>query len=104
MDRSEFEIIKELMQELEDKMQYGEDDLAERLGRKKPGVEVVKIEGKMPEDPMMEKKEEELGMDLDQDQEMGEDPEHVEKVLGDDEDMPMDPDAKLKARLMKLRA
>jgi hypothetical protein len=110
MDRSELEIIKELMAELEDKMQPGHEDFEERLGRQKPGVEMVKIEGKMPsEDPALEAKEEMMGKDLDGDMEMGEDPEHQEKVMGDDSDMSMpgeemDPESKLKARLMKLRA
>jgi hypothetical protein len=108
MERSELEIIKELMAELENAMQPGKDDFEERLGRKKPDVQVVKVEGEMPESPDLEKQEEVLGKDLDGDMEMGESPEHVEKVMGhSDEDMPMDemdPESKLKARLMKLRA
>lgn len=92
-------VIQQLMQELQDEMQYGEDDFAERLGKKKPDIEVVKVEGSMDQDPMLEKKEEKLGMDLDGDMEMGEDPEHAEMVMGEDEG----PEEKLKNRLMKLR-
>lgn len=98
MERSELEIIKELMAELEDKMQPSEADFDERLGRKKPGVEVLKIEGEMPE--------ENSGMM------MGEKADMAEEKLGggsdeDDEDMPMDevdPDVKLRSRLMRLRS
>lgn len=94
-------VIQELMQELQDEMQYGKDDFESRLGReKKPEVEVLKVEGSMGEDPMLEKKEEKLGMDLDGDSEMGEDPEHAEMVMGEDEESP---EEKLKNRLMKIR-
>lgn len=48
MDKSELGIIQELMEFLQDKMQYGEEDLSERLGRPKPEVQVTKIEGEMP--------------------------------------------------------
>lgn len=90
-------VIQELMQELQDEMQYGKDDFESRLGReKKPEVEVLKVEGSMGEDPLLEKKEAKLGMDMDQDMEMGED---SEMPMVDDED----PEEKLKNRLMKIR-
>lgn len=84
------------MEELKDQMEYGEDDFAERLGRKKPGIEVVKIEGKMPMDEDMEDAEEMMGEDLDEDMEMGEPEEHKDAIIGSPEDV-------LKERLMRLR-
>lgn len=115
MDRSELEIIKELMAELEDKMQPGKDDFEERLGRKKPGVEVLKVEGQMPgdgmdmdDDSMMAKgvmgKDMPMGMDDKDDDSMGmrDDMSSSDMPMMDD-DM-MSPDEKLKARLMKMRA
>jgi len=108
MDRRELELIKELMDKLSEEMEYGEEDFSERLGRKKPHVEVIKMEGKMPMDEDLEHEEEELGMDLDGDMEMDEDPEHIAKVLGrgshDEDDMEeSSPESDLKRRLMKLR-
>ena len=44
MDRKELQLIQELMSELSDQMELGEDDFNERLGRKKPAIEVTKIE------------------------------------------------------------
>lgn len=80
MEEKSMEIIKQLMEELQEQMAYSEDDLGERLGRKKPEVEVMKIEAEG--EPMMEG-------------EM-------------DEEMPMDgmeesPEDKFKKRLMSLR-
>lgn len=106
MDDRKLEIIQQLMEELQGEMEYSKDDFEERLGRKKPKVEVVKIEGKLPFGE--EKAEEMFGEDLDGDSEMGEDPEHVAKVLDEGEDCDyeeeMSPEASLKKRLMKLRA
>lgn len=109
----ELEVIMQLMEELQEKMSYGEDDFAERLGKKKPGLEVLKIEGEMKDPEGMQDAEEMLGMDLDSDDEMGEDPEHVAKVLGkgfepeDEHDMEIEmevsPEDKLKKRIMKMR-
>lgn len=48
--KQELQIIMELMQELQDEMEMSESDFDERLGRKKPGVEVLKIEGELPLD------------------------------------------------------
>lgn len=94
MERGELEIIKELMAELESHMEPGKEDFEERLGRAKPEVKVMKIEGDMPtEDPMEEKMES-------PEMEMGED---KGEMLGMDDDM-MSDDEKLKARLMKMRA
>jgi hypothetical protein len=109
MERDQFELIKEIMDEIRDHMKYSPDDLEERLGRKKPKVEMVAIEGKLPEEGM-EKLEEKMGADLDGDEEMDEPMDHKEKVFGktgmdmgmDDEEM--SPREVLKKRLMKLRA
>lgn len=83
MDKKELEIIKELMAELEDKMQFDENDLSARLGRKKPEVEVPELEGEMPEEEESEELMEE------------------ELPLLEEE---MTPEEKLKRRLLKLRS
>ncbi len=82
MDRKELEIIQELMQKLQEQMELGEDDFSERLGRKKPEVEVMKMELES-EEPMEE------------DMELSE---HMEEME------PKSPDDALKQRLMKLRS
>lgn len=81
MQRSEFEIIQELMDELQAQMKYSEDDLGERLGRPKPQVEVMKIEAEGGDEPMLGE-----GDDMEEDMMVEESPED-----------------KLKERLMKLR-
>lgn len=87
-------IIKELMDQLIDDMEMKPEDFDERLGRKKPDIEVLKIEGKMDPSKMVEgeSKEDldgaEMHEDLDQDMEMLEDE---------------SPENELKRRLMKLR-
>lgn len=96
-EKTELSVIKELMEQLVGEMKPGADDFEERLGRKKPVLEVMKVEaGVSPK----EKMEEKLGLDLDGDEEMGEDPEHVAMVMDEGES----PEEKLKQRLMKLRA
>lgn len=110
MDRSELDIIKELMAELESKMQPGKDDFEERLGRKKPGIEVLKIEGKVPGQMAMEDGDDMMGSDMEGD--MPADGEMMDKTMQSDGmdmgdsmmDEEMSPESKLKARLMKLRA
>lgn len=95
----ELKLISQLMDQLHDEMQYGEDDFASRLGRKKPDLEVVKIEGDLgPEG--LEKSEEMAGKDFDGDMEMGESPEHAAMMMDKGE---MDPAEELKKRLMKMR-
>ncbi len=87
MEDRKLQIIKELMEQLQDEMSYGAEDFEERLGRKKPDVKVLKIEGEM--DPM---------------ESMDDEP---ESEMGADEDMELEsegPDSELKKRLMKLRA
>lgn len=96
MHDEKMRIISELMEELQDMMGYSPDDLGERLGRKKPDVEVVSVSSEGP----MEGMEEKLGMDLDGDQEAGEDAEHASEVMGGEMESP---EEKLKQRLMKLR-
>lgn len=103
MDKHELDIIQQLMEVLQDKMQHGEDDLSERLGRKKPGIEVVKVEGKLPmgDDPMKEA-DAAAAMAPGDDREMSEVPEHHSMSMGDDM-MDESPEEKLKRRLMKMR-
>lgn len=103
--KKELMLIKDLMDKLVDEMEYSPDDLAERLGRK-PAVKSVEVqmEGELPmgeEDEALERAEELTGQDLDDDMEMGEDPEHAEMVLGEEE--PMSPEEKLKQRILKMR-
>ncbi len=76
-------VIQELMEQLVGEMKPGASDFEERLGRGKPDMMAVKIEGKM--DPEMA-------------EEMGEG-----EMPGMPEE-PESPDDKLKKRLMSLRA
>jgi hypothetical protein len=55
----DLEIIKGLMEQLIEEMEYGTDDFEHRLGRKKPDIEVMKIG---VEGPGLEKSEEKLDM------------------------------------------
>lgn len=90
-----FEIIQQLMKELQESMEPGEADFDERLGRRKPDVEIVKMSAdKLP----LEKGEEMLGEDLDDDMEMGEDPRHASMVLDKGSE-----DDELLRRLQKMR-
>lgn len=73
--KQDLEIIKELMDELISEMEPGEEDFAERLGRKKPEVGMMKIEVEGEEMP-----EEEMGFEEEEDE-----------------------DSLLKKRLMKMR-
>lgn len=93
MDKSELGIIQELMEFLQDKMQYGHDDLGDRLGRPKPEMAIMKVEGSMPGDDAMGDK---MPTDDDQSPPMGMDPDK-------DDDMNEDPDDSLKRRLMQMR-
>jgi hypothetical protein len=67
MDDRKMQIIQELMDQLQDEMKYSPDDLGERLGRKKPELEVVKMEGELPMDDEMsgDDKMSDLGSDDD---------------------------------------
>ena len=89
MDSSELKIIKQLMMELQDEMKLSEDDFGERLGRKKPEVEMIKIESK-EESPELEAMEDES---LEEDMDSG-----LEEMVAEES-----PEDKLKQRLMKLR-
>ena len=83
MEQKELQIIKELMELLQKDMEYDENDFSDRLGRKKPEVEIeLKSAHKMPIES------EEVG-ELDQPDLLDEE----EKSPGDD----------LKRRLLKLR-
>ena len=99
MDEMKLKLIQELMEELTGSMEMDKDDFDHRLGRKKPDIEVLKVEGSL--DPKMEKAEEMMGEDMDGDMEMGEDPEHAAAVMGMGEEA--SPEDKLKDRIMKMR-
>lgn len=83
MEDRKMQVIQSLMEELQELMQPDESDLSERLGRKKPDLEVVKVEGAL--DPEMEAEE---------------DGEMLDEAMEGEEESPED---KLKSRLMKLR-
>lgn len=87
MDKKELQLIQQLMDKLSEEMEYGEEDLSERLGRKKPEIEVVKIEGELPLD---EESEEEMF-----------DPSMEDELELEDEEL--SPEDELKSRLMRLR-
>lgn len=80
IDVDKLKMISNLMEELIGDMEPGEDDLSERLGRPKPEMAAIKIEAGPDDDDMGD-----------------------EMPVGDDVDMPMSEDDKLKDRLMKLR-
>lgn len=94
MKDRELALIQELMEELQGQMEYDEDDLSERLGRKKPEVSAIKIEGELPldedESPEMDDEMDELDMEEADEQE-------------DELEEEMSPENDLKKRLMKLR-
>ncbi len=94
---SQLAIIKDLMEQLVGEMSPGKDDFEERLGRKKPGLEIMKVEGKLPlgeagEDPLEEKMET-------PDEEKMEDDMSGHMSMDD-----LSPQEKLKKRIMNLRA
>lgn len=103
MDRSHLDIIKDLMCELEESMQYGADDFEERLGRNKDselkampskdaGIMAKHGEHKgMNEDPGKKPEDE----DISPKQMAKGDPGHYGDV---------DEDEKLRGRVMRLRA
>ncbi len=80
-EQTTLEVIKNLMEQLVGEMEPKAEDFEERLGRKKPEVIAMKVEGKLPGHAMEEESMEE-------------------------EMMPMEegPEDSLKKRLMKLRA
>ncbi len=79
-EQTTLEVIKSLMEQLVGEMEPKAEDFEERLGRKKPEVVAMKVEGKLP------------GME--------------DESMEEDEMMPMEegPEDSLKKRLMKLRA
>lgn len=95
--KDELAIITELMQDLQEQMEYGKDDFEDRLGRKKPDMVSIEIEGKSP-----------MGMDKEED--MGDMEEMTMKPDPDESPMMSDmmgekksPEDELKKRLMRLR-
>ena len=92
MDKKELMMIQQLMDKLSEEMEYGEEDFSERLGRKKPEIEVIKMEGKMPmEESDMEMEDESYDPEMEDMDEMDMDMEESS------------PEDDLKRRLMKLR-
>lgn len=94
MDAKELQLIKELMDQLQEEMKYGKEDFASRLGRKEEpkGIEIMKIE-KSGLDELPEGDEHELK-------------ESPEFEAGEEEGMqelPESSDDLLKKRLLKLR-
>ncbi len=87
--KQELMLIKELMDKLVDEMEPSASDFEERLGRSKPEIKSVEIEGVIPEmeDPLEEE-------DLDED--MMED--EMEPMMSE-----QSPEDELKKRIMKLR-
>lgn len=96
MESRKMEIIKQLMDQLQEEMEYSPDDLGARLGRKKPDAMVmIKAE---KGDPM-----EGMEGDMSDDQEgmpMGDSHEGAEMALGGGEE---DEDEMFKQRLARLR-
>ena len=77
----ELEIIRQLMEKLEQEMSHDVDDFDSRLGRKKPDVEIMKVSRDLPLE-----KEEEYGEDLgEEDLEM--EPEEQGMLGGEEDDL-----------------
>lgn len=90
--KHDLDMIIKLMEELKDGMEYGEEDFNERLGKQKPEVEVLKVEGEMPlKKGVMEEGCEEDEMDHEFDEDSG-------SFFAKN-----DPEESLKKRVMKLR-
>ena len=90
MKNMELMVIEKLMEELQEKMGHGAEDFDERLGRKKPDLEVVKI-----------KSEIEPGIEIES---LGGEEEPEFEEMGDMSMMEEeDPSELLKKRIMKLR-
>jgi hypothetical protein len=88
MEKRNLMIIEKLMEELQDEMGYSADDFEERLGRKKPDVEIVKVKSKVEPGIEIESLGDEEEPEFEEMSEMG---------------LEEDPDEKLKNRLLKLR-
>lgn len=115
MKGKELEIIQKLMEELQDEMQYGDEDLSERLGKGKPQVKMLEVEGELPLEGEESEMEGGLAMKM---AKMEGESEEMPMEMGEDDDMEMedefdeeigsfipknDPDEALKKRLMKIR-
>lgn len=75
MDEAKFEIIKQLMEQLEGEMRPDAGEFAERLGREKPDVAIMSVEGG----------------------------DGMEGDMGEGEMLEMDPKDELKERILKMR-
>jgi hypothetical protein len=102
--KRDLDIIGKWAEDLIEAMGYGEEEFDDRLGRKKPGLEVMKIEGKMPMKMMAKEGMEDDDMDMKESMkevEMGPEPYDFEE---EEEDYDLaDEDKDLKRRLKKLR-
>lgn len=98
MDAAKLKIIMQLMEELQEDMQEGEEDFSERLGRKKPepAVSVSKLELGESEIP---------GEGIDDEEEDFEDSLMSAKtgIVESDEDEDISPEDSLKRRLLAIR-
>ena len=89
--KKELMLIKELMDKLVDEMEPSVSDFEERLGRGKPEVKSIQIEGVIPE--------EDMDFDDDMEDDMEEDIDTMDGILPEDES----PEEALKRRIEKLR-
>ena len=89
--KRELELIKELMDKLIDEMEPSSSDFEERLGRGKPEVKSIQIEGVIPE--------EDIDLEDDMDDDTEEDIDTVDSIIPEDES----PEEALKRRIEKLR-
>lgn len=90
--KKELMLIQELMDKLIGEMEPSASDFETRLGREKPEIKAIEIEGVLPEEGEELEMEEEMDMDEDMDD--------MDSEMGMEEETP---EESLKKRLMKLR-
>lgn len=94
MNRKELDIISQLMEELQGQMEDSSEDFDERLGRKKPDLEITKIKGEIDPNLMQDEEDEEM---------LGEEEEPSMEMFGDEDEMEESPEESLMARIRKLK-
>jgi len=94
MSAEKLKLIQKLMDELITDMEPTQDDYMEKLGKKKPEIEVVKMEGKLPLGEMEDDME---GMD----HEMGDESMDFSSIMNMDKEDEEESD--LKKKLMKIK-
>jgi len=107
MDENKLKLISQLMEELEEAMELGREDIESRLGRKKEEEEVV-----LPKDEAIEEHERLVSVLKSPDQsdnleEAEEQGEELDEMLGEEKEAPApseDSDDALMARIMKMRS